>query len=533
LSILFQIEKALNQKSYNLVINILEKKLLSEPKNDIYFYLMGKTYIELKDYQKAFDNLKKAVDINPYGVFKNEIYSLLLNKIATSEFINTNRLKIVLDMYDKESVHARALYPLADTYFIDNMDKCPNPDYFLIPNWLSPSHPVYENIAKLKCPVVSLIVDRLLYAEEHVRGNLIYSDIIFVMENYAVYLFKKQGFKNVYYIPCAGSVGYDPLIYPKWDLEKKYDLVFLGNTSDSPIYKKRRKILDKLELLKDKYNILIKDVSNFDEYWTLINQSKIILDHTIDSKALNYRMFQALGIGSLCFVEENDMVEELFNINEIVMYNENNLEYLIDYYLSNLQKSEEISNNGFKKVINNYTHYHFLKMVVDKLNEKDYIFPSQKNNYKDNNLILNKGIIKYYQNKFSESLELFNLLESSQQNNNNIMVNLIKIVEIFNHQLDNQIENIYNQDKDDLIISFNYFLYLKYLKKKNPDFNQLKKIKSDYTGLIFLPNNDKNFSDNFKFQYGEIVFKFGIDSTDYKNNFIALIKNHSLSFNNE
>lgn len=531
MSPLFQIEKAISQNNYKLAINILEKKLLSETANDLYFYLLGKCYLQIKNYESSYNNFQKAVAINPYGAYKNEIYSIALNELAISGFIKSGRKKIILDMYDRESVHARALYPFADTYFIDNINKCDKPDYFIVANWLSPSHPVYEQIDTLQCPVVSMIVDRVIHSEEHIRANLIYSDIVFVMENYSVNLYEKQGFKNVFYLPCAGSVGYDPLIYPKLNLEKIYDVIFLGNTSNSPIYTKRRKILDKLEKLKYKYNILVKEVSNYDEYWILMNQSKIILDHTIDSQGLNYRMFQALGIETLCMVEENSMVSELYNDQEIVMYNENNFESLIEYHLKNDLERKTIAHNGYLKTINNYTHADMFKLVLDQLDKNRYILPSQKSDYTGQRLLLNKGITKHYQNKHSEALELFYQLDESIEKSNNIMVQLINICIKENQDLDKEIKDIFLNYPDDLIINFNYYLYLKFIKEITiSDFAYILNLKSEYAGLIFLPVKNKYFYDNFKFGQGEIIFKYGIDSKDYIYQFNLLAKEFYSNF---
>lgn len=531
MSSLFQIEKIISQNNYRLAINILEKKTSEEQNNHLYFYLLGNCYYQIKEFQKAYFNIQKAVNIQPYGIYKNIPYSKLLNELAVSGLVDTGRKKIILDSYDKESVHAIALYPLADVYFLDNMDVCMNPDYFIVPNWLSPYHPLYEKIESLNIPVVSMIVDRIIHAEEHVRANLIYSDIIFVMENYAVELYKRQGFTNVVYVPCAGSVGYDPLAYPKLGYEKTYDVVFLGNISASPIYTKRRKMLDKLESLKEKYNIVIKSVTDYEEYWNITNKAKIIIDHTIDSKGLNFRMFQAMGTGVLCFVEENDMVAELYENNkDLVMYNLDNLESLLDYYLSNPEQREAIAANGNLKTINNCTHYHMFKMVIDKLEENNFVYPTQKKSYGLETFNLYKGVAKHYQNKFIEALEIFKKLNNSSEKSNNIMVQLIKLEESENINNQKEIDEIFNTYNNNLIITFNYILYLKYIKKDSTYIKIIKELLDNIgnydssTGLIFLPVADKKFTDNFKFKQGDIIFKYGIDSKEYIKELHNIIK---------
>lgn len=532
MSSLYTIEKIINQKNYRLAINIIEKKITVEP-DPLYYYLLGTCYFNINDFQKAYENIKKAVDINPYGSYKNQVFSQLLNEIATSKQVKTDRKKIIIDINDRNSVHSISLYPIADVYFIDNMHLCNDPDYFLVCNWLSPYHPFYEKMETLNYPVISLIVDRLFHAEEHIKSNLIYSDIVVCMENYATDIFKKQGFSNVIYYPCAGSVGYDPLAYPDLNLEKKYDVVFLGNVSDSLMYKKRRMMLDKLESLKDKYKIIIKPVSDYNEYWNLTNSAKIIIDHTIDSRALNYRMFQALGIGSLCFVEENDMVSELYKDKEdIVLYNLENLEFLIDYYINNDDEREKIAKHGQFKTLNYYTHYHMMKGVLEKIESEDFKFPSQKKNFSLEKFLLYKGVTKYYQNKYEEALDIFKLINKTEDAEivNNIMVQLIKITESKNVDYSNKINEIYTKYKDYLLISLNYMLYLKYVKNiNNKLIDSIETMKST-KGLLFLPNNDPKFVENYKVKHGKIIFEYGIDSNEYEHKYYDLIKDIFLDY---
>ncbi|MFN8670692.1 MAG: glycosyltransferase [Candidatus Sericytochromatia bacterium] len=533
-----KIEFLLTQKKYHLIINMLNSL---EIKNELVYYFIAKSYFYLEDYQNYYENLLKALEINPYGFYKNEIFSFLINEISLSGKVKTNRKKIVIDSYDKFSSHARAIYPFADCITIDEINNFDEKelDYFIIPNWLAPNHPIYNKIDELNIPVISMIVDRVIHSEEHIKPNLIYSDLIVCMENYSINLYKKQGFEHVIYIPCAGSVAYDPYIYPPIVKEKIYDLIFLGNIS-SPysnlVYKKRKKILDKLDSLKNKYNILIQATPNYNEYVNLISQAKICLDSTIDTGALNFRMFQAMGMGTLLFAEDdNSMVKELYeDKKDLVLYNLDNLDELINLYSSNKKLNEIISSNGKKKTLENYTHYHLMKRVIDAADKLD-LKKSQKHKIiNTEKFYLYKAITYYYKKDYSKALELFSELDLNQEIVNNIFVQKLNLYQKNNLLLEDEINNIFKTNRTNILVKINYFLFLFFIKNifdKNllDNLNKELAFDYDYTGLIFESDND-DFKYLYKYYLGEVIFNYGLNSLDYNKKFYLAIKRVLNSF---
>jgi tetratricopeptide (TPR) repeat protein len=533
-----KIERIISQENYRLAINILEAKIAEEPQRDLYHFLLGKCYLNIKNYQKAFEYLQRAAIINPYGTYASEVYSIVLNDLAVSGLVQTNRPKIAIETYDTDAVHPRSLYPIADCITLDKFNDNFKPDFYLIPNWLSPVHPVTEDLDNCPCPVVSMIVDRITYAEEHIKGNLIYSDIIIAMEDYAVEIYKKLGFSNVLYIPGAGSIGFDPGAYPRLNLEKIYDVVFLGNINSPVIYRQRNKILKRLDSLKSKYNILITSVSDYDSYWPLMNQAKIVLDATIDSNGLNYRMFQAMGIEALCFIEDdNSMVTELYKDKEdLVLYNIDNLDYLIDYYLTNDEERKRIAQQGYLKTINNYTHYHFLKKTVETLVNYQPV-ESQKKRFSPEKTLLYKGVVKHYQNKHQEAINYFSELEKSPETINNIMVQKIALYEDNNHVLESEIESFFTDNQDIPIINFNYISFLYHVKNLRTSYLielidrllmliEAKFEHQDHSGLYYIPEKEKALYSYFKLRHGEIIFNYNFETNEYYQGFLNILKEH-------
>jgi hypothetical protein len=530
--ILHKIQLNIESKNYKLAINILEKKIQEDTKNHLYYFLLGKCYLLSNNIEKAFLSINEAVNINPYGMYGEEVYSELLNRISVKYDFRKELPSIILDSMPN-SVHSRALYPLANVYFPQDIGKV-NADFILVPNWLSPYNTTIENLDELNITVVSMIIDRLMFAEEHLKANYICSDLIIAMENYAPEIYKKIGFENVIYVPCAGSVGYEPTSYPKLNLEKTYDVVFLGKLNDKYIYHKRNRILDKLNSLSHKYKILIKPCESYEEYWNLMNSAKICIDVTIDSKALNYRMFQAMGIGTICFAEDdNDMVTELYNDKEdLVLYNENNLDELIEYYLNNEEERNIIALNGMKKTNELYTHYHFMKMALDEI-KKNTIIKSQKNTLSKDKIKLYKSVMFYFQNKYLQALKT---LEDVSNNNsekiNNEMVVKMKLFEIYkdNNFLD-QIKLLETTNSNNIISRFNILIFKKFILKV--DVNDILEIlKDDLTknnfnnreGLIYIPDKEKDLYDYFKYEQGQIIFQYGLDTDVYYEKLLDLIK---------
>jgi len=540
---IFKVLDLFEKGNYKLASKILESGVEKEPNNDLLNFFLGKSYLALKNYQEAFSYLQKATLINPYGFYKNEIYSAVLNDLAISGLVETNRPKFLLDTTETLGIHPRAFYPLADCMCLNNVNDKITPDYFLVPNWIAPTHPVTEDLENCPYPVISMIVDRILHSEEHLKGNLVYSDVIVAMEDYSEDIYRKLGFNNVIYVPGAGSLGYDPYWYPQINYEKIYDVVFLGNLGkvNCPlVYKKRYKILKKLDSLKSKYNILIAETPSYQEYLKIMNQAKISIDITIDSQALNYRMFQALGLGSLCFAEDdNSMVTELYNDREdLVLYNYDNLDNLIDYYLKNKEEREKIANQGRIKTIDKYTHYHFFKMFLDKLSTLE-IKPSQKLKLPVKKVSLYKGVTEHYKNLPYRAIDYFSQIEDkSFEVENNLMVEKMIIFDedksADKEKISEEINSHYEKNSQSIIILFNYISYLFYVRqeyKKALDLvdNLMKLIDDNFNnlqelGLYFIPQKEYDLLWYFKYRIGLFAFDYNFDSFEYYQEYLKILK---------
>ena len=94
------------------------------------------------------------------------------------------------------------------------------------------------------------------------------------------------------------------------------------------------------------------------------------------------RIAQYLGNGSCLFVDINSKLNELFNDDEVVFFDSNNMDDFgkkIDYFSKNINKTKEIAKKGWEKGHNNYnekiiTNY-FLDITLNFKSTKDYSWP--------------------------------------------------------------------------------------------------------------------------------------------------------------
>ncbi|MFN4152626.1 MAG: hypothetical protein ACK4IX_16915, partial [Candidatus Sericytochromatia bacterium] len=178
-----------------------------------------------------------------------------------------------------------------------------------------------------------------------------------------------------------------------------------------------------------------------------------------------------------------------------------------------------------------YTHYHFMKMALDEI-KKNPIIKSQKNTLSKDKTKIYKSVMFYFQNKFLQALKA---LEEVSNNNseklNNEMVVKMKLFEIYKD--DNflkEIKSLEESNSNNIISRFNSFIFKKFILKENIDefLNSLKndlitKNFSNREGLVYIPDQEKDLYDYFKYEQGQIIFEYGLDTNIYYDKLLDLI----------
>ena len=163
-----------------------------------------------------------------------------------------------------------------------------------------------------------------------------------------VEIFKRHGYGNVEYFPMF---SFDPEVHrPLPDIEKVDDICFIGNLNHA-VQRERAQWLKRIAMLSQKYKVIIANGIYGEDYTRLLNQSKIIFNRSIRGE-MNMRAYEAPACRTLLFFEEENLEVRNFYTDRVhcVLYNESNLEDLLDYYLSNESERGKIAQNGYERV---------------------------------------------------------------------------------------------------------------------------------------------------------------------------------------
>ena len=126
------------------------------------------------------------------------------------------------------------------------------------------------------------------------------------------------------------------------DVDKDIDVVYVGGFNHV-IRPERGRYLARLARLSDRYRIVLAEGYFGDEYARLLSRARIVFNHSVRSE-LNLRVFETFACGGVPFLEESnrEAAEWLEDGRDIVLYNEENFEERIQYYLGHVEESEQI-----------------------------------------------------------------------------------------------------------------------------------------------------------------------------------------------
>jgi hypothetical protein len=207
-------------------------------------------------------------------------------------------------------------------------------------------------------------------------------DIIFTsIPRYALE-FNKVGVESHYL-----ALAFDPraLNFPMPEPSVDYPVTFVGQVSGA--HKRRRDLLEFLsdyieiycwgtgfEQLARKDNIHYRGEAWGPDMFGILRSSYITLNRKIDHAEPwvgNMRMFEATGCGALLFNDTGMNLPDLFEDNELVVYEDDQdcLEK-IDYYLDHRYEGLEIAANGNIRTMKDHTYEKRMKYVGEILEAK-------------------------------------------------------------------------------------------------------------------------------------------------------------------
>ncbi len=168
-----------------------------------------------------------------------------------------------------------------------------------------------------------------------------------------VHFYREAGLQNVFWMP--GSINVRPwMVKPASDTPKKYEFLFLGNSSNSHPYRSRL-----LSFLKNSnINISIKQLP-FEDSMYAYAESEIVFNCSLNGD-LNRRVYETLMAGGFLLTDRLSPeagLSVLFKEGEHfdAYGSENELLEKAKYYLNNPREARSIARNGHDKLMSCYT----------------------------------------------------------------------------------------------------------------------------------------------------------------------------------
>lgn len=220
-----------------------------------------------------------------------------------------------------------------------------------------------RNPGHFDCPTACLIGDthtdqrewRIDYARQ-------FDQVFLMFVRQHMQAFGEAGCRRVAWLPAAC----DPEIHRRFDVPKAYDVVFVGQTLPQ-WHAERVRLLERLQ--QAGFDLRV-DSKVLEEMALLFSRGRIVFNRSLNDD-LNMRVPEALACGSLLLTDRLSPeagLEELFtDRQQLVLYDEGNLEELARYYLEHEAEREEIAARGRQEVIARHTYGHRADQLLAEL----------------------------------------------------------------------------------------------------------------------------------------------------------------------
>ena len=213
-----------------------------------------------------------------------------------------------------------------------------------------------EGLDRIPVPKAAYLIDTHLKLPLHLKMAKKF-DVVFLAQRAYISAFRKSGNRNVYWLPLAC----DPGIHGRLQVQKEYDVGFVGSVTDERRIKLLRN-LSKVVPVRYKRAFLREMTDHF-------CRSRIVFNNAV-RKDLNMRVFEGMCSGSMLLTDYADGLEEFFeNRKHLVIYDEDNLVDLCRYYISHEAEREKIAEAGRLEVLEKHTYVHRVEEIFRVMDE--------------------------------------------------------------------------------------------------------------------------------------------------------------------
>lgn len=184
-------------------------------------------------------------------------------------------------------------------------------------------------------------------------------DFVFTAQRDGAELLRREGIETARWLPLACN----PELHRKQDLDKLYDVSFVGNLFPGP----RSELIGRL---KECFPAMFVGQEYGEAMARVYSQSRTVFNRSIRND-LNMRVFEALACGSLLVTNdlEGNGQEELFHAGEhLVVYRDaEDLVEQIRWHLAHEEERERIAAAGRQLVLTQHTYRHRMERILDEV----------------------------------------------------------------------------------------------------------------------------------------------------------------------
>ncbi|MFC1667580.1 glycosyltransferase [Candidatus Omnitrophota bacterium] len=164
------------------------------------------------------------------------------------------------------------------------------------------------------------------------------------------------------------NVGCDPRIHKRLNVERNYDIGFIGNDGGMP-----RKLY--LQEIRERYSNSFIGRADYEEMSRIYSSSKIGFSFAIRGECFTMRNYEIMACGAMLLTKRlrDDSAEKLGFIDRkhiVIFDGPKDLFNLIDYYLKNREEREAIAENGYRFTLEKHTYTHRLSGMMDIIKDR-------------------------------------------------------------------------------------------------------------------------------------------------------------------
>ena len=237
------------------------------------------------------------------------------------------------------------------------------PDFLLY--WMPQSRPLPSGIERCPFPVVACIGD-WNHSFHGLRDISRAFDFI-LTDRKGVDVFRRAGCERVEH---ALLYGFDPATHHRIPgIAKTCDVGIVG-TVGSAVHPARARLLGRLAS-SGRHKVSIQTDLYGEDYARAVNQARLTFDYSIRGE-MNMRAYEAAACGSLLLLEDDNLeVRDVFEDRvHCVLYNEGNLDDLVDYYVSHDAERERMMEAAYERV-QGYTYERQFARLLGRIQQLD------------------------------------------------------------------------------------------------------------------------------------------------------------------